>query len=107
MTITIDEKNLKNGVLGIAIALVEIIRDALKVQAFRRMESGTLADDECERLGKALMEIDMVLEEIKREQGIAESVQAVRDGLDEIVNNVIDRIINPGRWPEENNNSRC
>ncbi len=101
MTINIDENNLKHGVLGLVIALVEVIRDALKMQAFKRMESRVLCEEECERLGNALMELDIALEEIKTEQGITESVQAVRDGLDEIVDGVIDRIVNPERWQGE------
>lgn len=101
MSIDINEDNLKHGVLGLVIALVEVIRDALKIQAFKRMESGILSEEECERLGEALMDLDIALEEIKEEQGITESVQAVRDGLDEIVDDVIDRIINPDRWREE------
>jgi hypothetical protein len=98
MTLTISEKNLKQGVLGLVIALVEVIRDALRIQALKRIDSGLLTDEECERLGKALMELDIAIEEIKVEQGITESVQAVRDGLDDIVDNIIDRIINPERW---------
>jgi len=47
------------------------------------------------------MELDIAIEEIKAEQGITESVQAVRDGLDEIVDGVIDSIVNPERWHEE------
>ncbi len=105
MAINIDENNLKHGVLGLVIALVEVIRDALKIQAFKRMEGGSLSEEECERLGKALMELDIALEEIKAEQGIIESVQAVRDGLDEIVDGVIDRIVNPERWREETKES--
>lgn len=101
MAIDINEANLKQGVLGLVIALVEVIRDALRIQAFKRMESGTLTDEECERLGEALMDLDIALEEIKEEQGITESVQAVRDGLDEIVDDVIDRMVNPERWREE------
>ena len=101
MAIKIDENNLKHGVLGLVIALVEVIRDALKIQAFKRMESGILSEEECERLGEALMELDIALEEIKAEQGITESVQAVRDGLDEIVDGVIDSIVNPERWQQE------
>ena len=101
MAIDIDEDNLKHGVLGLVLALVEVIRDALKIQAFKRMESGILTDEECERLGEALMDLDIALEEIKEEQGITESVQAVRDGLDEIVDDVIDRTVNPDRWREE------
>jgi len=101
MAIDIDEDNLKHGVLGLVLALVEVIRDALRIQAFKRMESGTLTDEECERLGEALMDLDIALEEIKKEQGITESVQAVRDGLDEIVDDIIDRMVNPERWREE------
>lgn len=101
MAIDIDEDNLKHGVLGLVLALVEVIRDALRIQAFKRMESGILTDEECERLGEALMDLDIAIEEIKEEQGITESVQAVRDGLDEIVDEVVDRTVNPERWREE------
>jgi hypothetical protein len=100
MAIQIDETNLKHGVLGLVLAVVEVIRDALKIQALKRMESGGLSEEECERLGKALMDLDIALEEIKEEQGVTESVRAVRDGLDEIVDDVIDRLINPERWQE-------
>ena len=101
MAIHVDEANLKHGVLGLVLALVEVISDALKIQALKRMDSGVLTDEECERLGKALMDLDIALEEIKEEQGIAESVQAVRDGLDDLVDDVIDRLINPERWQAE------
>lgn len=101
MAIHVDEENLRSGVLGLALALVEVIRDALKIQALKRMESGGLTEEECERLGKALMELDIVLEQIKEDQGITESVRAVRDGLDEIVDDVIHRLINPEKWQEE------
>lgn len=99
-TLDIDDDNLKHGVLSLVISLVEIIRDALKIQGLKRMESGDLTDEEVERLGEALMDLDVAIEEIKDEQGITDSVQAVRDGLDEIVDDVIDRIVNPERWRE-------
>jgi len=101
MVVDIDEKNLKHGVLGLVIALVEIIRDALNLQAIRRMEGGSLTEEEMERLGQALMELDIAIEEIKLEQGIVESVKSVRDGLDEVVDDVLDRMINPEKWREE------
>lgn len=97
----IDEDNLKHGVLGLVLALVEIIRDALKTQAFRRMEDDTLTEEETERLGRSLWELDRAIEEIKYEQGVSESVKSVRDGLDRIVDDVVDRIMNPKRWAEE------
>jgi len=101
MVLDIDEKSLKHGVLGLVIALVEVIRDALNLQAMKRMEGGSLTEEEVERLGQALMDLDTAIEEIKREQGIVESVRSVRDGLDEIVDDVLDRMINPQRWKEE------
>jgi hypothetical protein len=101
MVIDIDEDNLKHGVLGLVMALVEVIRDALRMQAFKRMESGILTEEEMNRLGEALMELDIAIEEIKEEQGITESVKGVRDGLDEIVDDVVDRIVNPERWKDE------
>lgn len=101
MPIDIDEDNLKHGVLGLVIALVEIIKDALKLQAMKRMEGGSLSEQEIERLGEALMDLDIAIEEIKKEQGITESVKSVRDNLDSIVDEVIDKIINPERWKEE------
>ena len=98
MVIDIDEKSLKHGVLGLVIALVEIIGDALKLQAMKRMEGGSLTEEEVERLGEALMDLDTAIEEIKQEQGIATAVKSVRDGLDNLVDEVIDQVLNPQRW---------
>jgi len=101
MAIDIDEKNLKHGVLGLVIALVEIIRDALRLQALRRMEGGSLSEEEVDRLGRALMDLDKAIEDIIKEQGISESVKSVRDGLDGLVDDLLDKMINPERWREE------
>ncbi|MFZ2071409.1 MAG: gas vesicle protein K [Halobacteriota archaeon] len=101
MVLDIDADNLKHGVLGLVIALVEVIRDVLRIQAFKRMESGVLSEEEIERLGEALMDLDIAIKEIKEEQGITETVKSVRDGLDDLVDEVIDRMVNPERWGEE------
>jgi len=101
MPIDINEDNLKHGLLGLVIAIVEIIRDALKHQALRRMEGGSLNDEEIERLGRALEEIDIALDQLKEEQGIAGTVKNVRDGLDNLVDDVLDQMVNPERWAKE------
>ncbi|MCK4418557.1 gas vesicle protein K [Candidatus Aerophobetes bacterium] len=101
MPIDINEDNLKHGLLGLVIAIVEIIRDALKHQALRRMEGGSLNDEEIERLGRALEEIDIAIDQLKEEQGITETVENVRDGLDNLVDDVLDQIVNPERWAKE------
>ena len=90
--INIDQDNLRNGVLGLVLAVVEILRDALQNQATRRIESGSLADEEVERLGAALADLDTAIEDIKCEQGLQQAVQSVRDGLDDLVNDVVQRI---------------
>ena len=95
MPIDINEDNLRQGLLGLVIAIVEIVRDSLKHQALRRMEGGSLNDEEIERLGRALKDIDLAIDQIKEEQGIRESVQSVRDGLDEAVNDIVDKILYP------------
>jgi replicative DNA helicase len=96
--INIDEDNLKNGVLGLVLAVVEILRDALQNQATRRIESGTLTDEEVERLGAALADLDTAIEDIKREQGLQQAVQSVRDGLDDVVNDVVQLMTGSGEW---------
>ena len=99
--INIDEDNLKSGVLGLVMAVVEILRDAMQNQASRRMESGGLTEDEIERLGQALSDLDLAIEDIKREQGLEQAVQSVRDGLDDIVNDAVQNLVDPTKWTEE------
>ena len=106
MPIDINEDNLKHGVLGLVLALVEIIRDALKLQAVKRMEGGSLAEEEIERLGVALQDLDTAIEEIKKEQGVTEAVKSVRDGLDNIVDEVLDKMINPEEWKKDSDEKR-
>jgi hypothetical protein len=99
MTIKIDETDLNQGVLGLVIAIVEVIRDTLKVQALRVMDSGVLDDGHCGRLGRVLLELETALEDIKKEPGIAESARAVRDGLDGIVDDMVNQLVDPAKWP--------
>ena len=101
MLIDIDEKDLKHGLLGLVIALVEIIKEALELQAIRRMEGSGLTEAEVERLGEAHMDLGSPIEQKKSHQRVAESVKAVRDGLDNVVNEVINSFLSPNGWLEE------
>jgi hypothetical protein len=91
----IDEKDLEQGVPGLAVAVVEEVRDTLKAQAFKVMDSGVLNDGRRVRLGRALLEMEAALEEIKAERGVAGSVRMVRDGLDGLVGDMVDQILHP------------
>ena len=98
MAINLDEDNLKQGILGLVIALVQIIRDALRIQAMKRMEGGGLTEEEIDQLGRTLMDMDNVIEDIIREQGITETVRSVRDGLDSLVDDFLNQMIHPDRF---------
>ncbi|MGC0144816.1 MULTISPECIES: gas vesicle protein K [unclassified Pseudactinotalea] len=101
MTLKVDEKSLKNGVLTLVVTLVEIIQEALETQAIRRIEGGDLTEEEQNRLGEALMELDEAMAELKDEHGLTGSVADLRRGLDDVVDEVVDKLINPDRWAEE------
>jgi len=101
MPIKIDEDNLKSGLLGLVVALVEIIQDVLEREAMRRMESGRLKDEEIDRLGKGLMELEAALEHIKKENNLDTIVRSVRADLDKLVEETIDIMANPERWEQE------
>jgi hypothetical protein len=83
--------------LGLIVALVEIIKEALERQALRRIESGKLSTDEEARLSEALADLDEALEHIKKENNIEDIVESVNDGLTEVV----DVFLNPERWEKE------
>lgn len=99
--VNIDEKDLKSGVLGLVVALVEIIKETLRLEAVRRMEGGSLTEEEVARLGEALMDLDAAIEKVKVEMGVVEAVKSVRDGLDSLVNDALDTMLNPERWAQE------
>lgn len=101
MPLTVDEKSLKHGVLSLVVTLVEVIQEALDRQALRRMNGGDLTPEESERLADALLELDEALEQIKEDHGIVTSVADLHRGLDEVVDDVVDKLINPRRWAEE------
>jgi hypothetical protein len=98
MTINLDEENLKEGLLGLVVALVEIIQELLERQALRRIESGSLSEAEVERLGEALYELKEALDRIKTDNGIEDAVRAVRDGLDQVAEDLTDPFLSQ---PEE------
>ncbi|MDD1745609.1 MAG: gas vesicle protein K [Candidatus Methanoperedens sp.] len=98
MPVNIDEGNLKQGLLGLVVALVEIIQEVLERQAMRRMEGGRLSDQEIERLGMALSDLKEALDNIKKDNDLEEAVKSVRDGLDQVADDMIGSLLNTERW---------
>ena len=95
MSIKIDESNLKSGLLSLVVALVEVINEVLNREALRRMESNQLKEEEIERLGLGLMELDEALDQIKDEHQLRDTVDKLRFELDRTIDDALSLIVNP------------
>lgn len=93
MTIKVDSDNLKEGLLGLVIALVEIIKDVLQKQAVHRLDGGSLSEEEAEKLGLAFMQLDETIEKIKKENNLEKTADKIRADLDNLVNDTIEQLM--------------
>ena len=59
--------DVRQAVLKLVLTLVELIRQLLERQAIRRMEAGTLSDDETERVGLALMRLQETIADLAKQ----------------------------------------
>ena len=62
--IDLDPADIERGLAGLVLTLVEFLRQVLERQAIRRMEGGSLSDDEVERVGLALMRLEQKIGEM-------------------------------------------
>ena len=62
-----DPENVERGLAGLVLTIVDLLRELMERQALRRMEGGTLSDEEVERLGTAFMRLNERMEELKEE----------------------------------------
>ena len=70
--IDVDPDDVERGLAGLVLGLVELLRQVLERQAVRRMEGGTLTDEEIERVGLALMRLERKVRELADSFGLAE-----------------------------------
>jgi hypothetical protein len=68
----LDPDRMKNGLGQLVLTLVKLLHELMEKQAIRRMESGSLGDDEIERLGAALMRQAEEIERLRVEFGLEE-----------------------------------
>src|SRR4029079_10394752 len=62
--------DVQRSVAQLVLTLVEFIRKLLERQAIRRMEEGTLTDQQTEDVGRALMKLEETLRDIAARFGI-------------------------------------
>ena len=65
-----DPDNVARGLAQLVLTLVELLRQLMERQALRRVDSGTLSDDEIERLGLAFKALAERMDELKAEFGL-------------------------------------
>ena len=56
--IDVDPDGVEQGLAKLVLTLIEFLRQLLERQAVRRMEGGSLSDEEVERMGLALMRLE-------------------------------------------------
>lgn len=60
-----DETNAEQGLAKLVLTLVELLRRLLEKQALRRIEAGSLTDEQIERMGETFLKLEQKMEELK------------------------------------------
>jgi hypothetical protein len=63
-------KTVEKGLAKLVLTLIELIRKLLEKQAMRRVEAGSLSDEQIENVGKTLMKLENKMEELKEIFGL-------------------------------------
>jgi len=67
-----DPENLERGLAQLVLTIVELLRQLMERQALRRIDGGSLSEEQVERLGTTFMELDKRMEELKQEFGLGD-----------------------------------
>ena len=70
--INADPDKVEQGLARLVLTVIELLRRVLEHQAVRRMDGGTLTDDQVERLGLALLRLNERMGELKETFGLTD-----------------------------------
>jgi hypothetical protein len=79
--VTIDPEKVERDLARLVLGVVELLRQLLERQAVRRVESGTLSEDEIERLGETLLKLETRMRELKAAFGLGDEELSLELGL--------------------------
>ena len=68
--INANPDTVEHDLAKLVLALIELIRRLLEKQALRRVEAGSLSEDDIERLGEAFLKLDQEMDKLKRAFGL-------------------------------------
>ena len=67
-----DPEHVERGLARLVLTLIELLRQLMERQALRRVEEGSLTEDEVERLGQTFMKLEQRMDELKKEFGLTD-----------------------------------
>jgi len=70
--IALGQDGPENGLAKLVLTLIEVIRQLVERQAIRRVEGGSLSEDEVERLGTRLMQLEEEMGRMKKHFGLTD-----------------------------------
>jgi hypothetical protein len=70
--IKLDPEKAKNGLGQLVLTLVKVIHELLELQAIRRIDSGSLMDEEIENIGMTLMKQAEEIDRLRKEFNLEE-----------------------------------
>ena len=65
-----DPENVERGLAQLVLTVVELLRQLMERQAIRRMDAGSLSDDEIERMGETFMKLEQRMAELREQFGL-------------------------------------
>ena|SRR5438105_4712102 len=71
--IELSPDNVEQGLAKLVLTLIDFLRQLLERQAIRRMEGGTVSDQEIEQMGEALMKLEAKIAELAEQFGLSPS----------------------------------
>jgi hypothetical protein len=68
----LDPERLKNGLGQLVLTLIKLLHEVLERQALRRIDAGSLTEEQIERLGLTLMRQAEEIDRLRKEFGLEE-----------------------------------
>lgn len=70
--INADPERVEQGLARLVLTVIELLRKVLEHQAVRRMDGGSLSEQEVEQLGLALMKLSQRMDDLKETFGLSD-----------------------------------
>ena len=69
--IGMDPENVERGLAQLVLTVVELLRQLMERQAIRRMEAGSLTDEQVDRMGETFMKLEERMVELREQFGLS------------------------------------